>query len=422
MSWAMLGAAAITVIGGAYAANENKKAADKASKKGEAASAAELQLQRDQFDYYRGKDENQMELGGAWYDWQRAVGEQEDARRFGLNDQNFTNAQDYFSEAMENAGLTYDELTGNAYDAEGRLLGNANDLYSELTGNADQYGGMVTSNAQGYQGDIVGNADRMYDELTDNARYSDEDYQQASDFASANVLQSFDKARGSARRNMLRYGGDPNSSDFARFENQSALDQALAESGAVNTSRRAMKSEERGRLNDAIMAGLTARAGALESGYGAVDNANRYAGGMKRDAFTTGREGINRATTTGAGLTSSAILAGRSAMGGAIASGRGALTDAIGTNMNTRSTQLGMVDPRIGMPSTAGNVLGTMANTYGDRAAQYGSEAAANSAAASSALASGIGGAAQIYAANAGRNNNSGGGYQEQYDFNDYEY
>lgn len=302
------------------------------------------------------------------FDWQRGIAELEDARRFGLYQDNIANQNAAFDEALTNAGLYYDETTGNALDAYGNVVGNANDLYAELTGNADQYGGMATSNAQGYQGDIVGNADRMYDELTDNARYSDADYQQASDLASANVLQSFDKARGSARRNMLRYGGDPNSSDFARFENQSALDQALAESGAVNTSRRAMKSEERGRLNSAIMAGLTARANALQSGYGATDSATRYAGESRGNAITTGRKMINDAELAGRGMVSSAYGSGRSAMDTAQARGRAGISDAYKTGIDTKSSQYGMVDPRLDLKLEGSGAYDAAANQYGNAA------------------------------------------------------
>lgn len=333
MAWVAVAVAGTGLVTG-YMANQNAK--DAAGNQA-AASAEQTALQRDQFDWQRERDENQQELGGAWYDWQRGIAGQEDARRFGLNRENFTNAQDYYDESMQNAGLTYDELTGNAYDAQGNLVSDAYDSSQQLM---------------------------------DNAQYSDADYMDEEGRASADVTQAFEKARGSSRRRAMAYGIDPNSSAFLNSETGGGLIQANAEAGAINSGRRGMRSQERDRVRDAITTGYGMRSGA---------------------------------TTAGTGMVNSAVLAGRSAMGGAIASGRGAIGDALKTNMSTRSEQLGLIDPRIGMTSTAGNVLGQMANTQGQNANNWGNQAAASNQAASSALAAGIGGAAQIYGYNQSR-------------------
>lgn len=328
--------AAIAGVGlfSSYMANQNAK--DAAGNQA-AASAEQTALQRDQFDWQKARDENQQELGGAWYDWQKGIAGQDDARRYALNDQNFTNAQDYADESMQNAGLTYDELTGNAYDAQGNLVSDAYDSSQQLM---------------------------------DNAQYSDADYLDAEGQASADVTQAFDKAQGMTRRNLMAYGIDPNSSQFINSQAGGGLAQAGAEVNAINSGRRSMRDTERNRV---------------------------------RDAITTGHGMRSNATTAGTGMVNSAVLAGRSAIGGAVANGRGAIGDALKTNMSTRSEQLGLIDPRIGMPSTAGNVLGQMANTQGQNANNWGAQAAASNQAASNALAAGIGGAAQIYGYNQAR-------------------
>lgn len=333
MAWVAVAVAGTGLVN-AWVNNEN---ANNASDNQSAAAAGQIGLQGEQFDWQVARDENQQELGGAWYDWQRGIAEEEDSRRFGLNRENFTNANNYYDESMENAGLTYDELTGNAYDAQGRLVSDAYDSSQELM---------------------------------DNAQYSDDEYLDEEGRASADVTQAFEKARGSSRRRAMAYGIDPNSSAFLNSETGGGLIQANAEAGAINSGRRGMRNAARDRTRDAITTGYGMRSGA---------------------------------TTAGTGMVNSAVLAGRSAMGGAIASGRGAIGDALKTNMSTRSEQLGLIDPRIGMPSTAGNVLGQMANTQGQNANNWGNQAAASSQAASSALAAGIGGAAQIYGYNQNR-------------------
>lgn len=403
MSWVGVGTVGGLVISG-WAANEQSKAGKDASKDARKATEAQVALGREQLDYLKSQDELRQGLGSAWYDGQRNIAEQEDARRFGILPQLYDNASISFDETMANAGLFYDEATGLAYDANGQMVGNAEDLYSELTGNAAEYGGAALDNAYEYGGEAIGNADRMYDELTGNARYSDTDYQAATDAASADVVQSFGKARDMTRRNMMRYGGNPNSSDFARFESGSALDQAAAEAGAVNTTRRSMKSEERGRLNDAILRGLTARAGALESGYGAVDSATRYAGGMNADAFTTGRGAIDSAVRGGAALRTSAVGAGRSAIDSAIQRGRGGLTQAMMTNLGTSSAQLGLTDPRIGIVSQTTPGYSTVAGALGNQASYSANNAAQYNQNATDAMASAGQAAGQIAGYYYGRN------------------
>lgn len=407
MAW--LGAL-ISAGAGYQASHEAKRQAELDRRSAEAATGAQLELGRDQLEFLQEQDEFRSELGSAWYDTQRGLAEQEDARRFAILPQLQDNAEAAMAEAMTNAGLFYDNVTGLAYDAAGQIFGNAEDLYYEMLGNADQYGGMAMDTARGYQSDIVGNADRMYDELTGNARYSDAEYQDAIGAASADVVQSFDKSRGLARRNMMRYGANPNSSEFARMESESALDQALAEANGMNTTRRSMRSEERSRLNDAILNGLTARASALESGHGAVDSATRYAGGMQRDAITTGRSALDSATRAGAGLQISAEGSGRGALDEAIRYGRGMTDSAFRTNLATSSAQLGLVDPRIGLVTQTGPGYGAVATALGNQASNASASANQNSSNATSAMTAAGQAAGQIAGYYYGRSGADGGG------------
>jgi hypothetical protein len=368
--------AGLISAGASYqASHEQNRRADAALKSANQLNAAQLELGRDQLDYLMAQDEYRSGLGSAWYDNQRDIAEQEDARRFAILPQMYDNAQALFDERMANAGLFYDEATGLAYDAAGNMMGNAHDLFDSINENAQMYGGNALDNAYGYQDDIVGNADRMYDELTGNARYSDADIQAAVDVASGDVAQNYDRATGMARRNMLRYGGNPNSSDFARFESNSALDEALAQVMAQNDTRRKMRADERDRMERAIQAGLGARGSALQSGYGAVDSANRYAGDINERAINTGHGAIDSALRGGTALQMSAVGSGRAALDNAITSGRGALDDAMRTNLATSSAQLGLVDPRIGIVSQTGP-------GYSATAAALGQQAANNTAAA----------------------------------------
>ncbi len=384
MSWVAVGVAAVGVL----SAYQQSEAAKNASKDANKASDAQIALGHEQLDYLKDQDELKQGLGSEWYDYQRNLAEQEDQRRFDILPQVYDNAQASFDEVMANAGLYYDEATGLAYNASGEIQGNAWDLYGELTGNAQMYGEGALDNAYSFQSDILGNADRTYNELTDNARYSEQDYLDATGAASGDVVQSFDKSRGITRRNAMRYGLNPNSSEFSRMESDSAIDQALAEAGAVNTTRRSMKNEERGRLDSAIRAGLSARADALRYGSGAVDSAIRYSGDINRDAYTQGRGAIDSATRAGAALELSAVGAGRAGMDSAIRYGRGNLSNAMLTNLGTTSSQLGIVDPRIGMVSQTNSGYGTLSNAYAQQAAAASANAASSSANATNAMVS----------------------------------
>lgn len=79
---------------------------------------------------------------------------------------------------------------------------------------------------------------------------------------------------------------------------------------------------------------------ALTAGYNAKTNAE-----------TTGRGAIDSATRGGAALTTAATGMGRTAIDNATRTGRAGVADALQTNLNTKSAQLGIVDPRIGMPA-----------------------------------------------------------------------
>lgn len=303
-------------------------------RKGEAAQKqadALLQQQLDQakaaLDFAKEQDANKQKLGGEWYANQVDLAKQEDERRFGLLPQIYDNAQMTMDEVMSNAGLTYDQLTGNAYDAQGQLVGNANDLYSHLTSGADQYS----------------------QDLLKNAQYSDADYQQAAGASASDVTQSFAKAREATRRNMLRAGINPNSSQFANQEIQSGNDQALAEANAINAERRKMKLESRANTQNALTAGYDART----------------------NAEITGRNAKASATTAGAGMVGNAINAGRGAIDSATRYGRGAIDDALKTNLNTHSAQMGVGDPRLGLTSAALTQMNNNIETYGAQAGLY---------------------------------------------------
>lgn len=289
--------------------SNQRQDAKKSQKKSEEAMATQAGMMQQALDYAKERDTQQLGYATDWYDEQRRLAAEDDARRAGI--------------------------TGRMYD-------NASSLSTELLGNADEYGGMGLRAADEYRTGIMGNADRLYNELTDNARYSDFDYQDATGVASADVVQAFNKARQTTRRNAQRMGLDPNSSDFARMESRGSLDQAAAEADAMNRTRRNMKHEERGRLNDAIMSGLTARGNAITQGYGAVDNAQRYAGNLKRDAYTTGRN---------------------------------AMDSVYRTDLGNRSGMMGLADPRMGLSSATLNQLNNNITGYGGQAAQYGNMA-----------------------------------------------
>jgi len=100
--------------------------------------------------------------------------------------------------------------------------------------------------------------------------------------ASADVVQAFDKARGIARRNMLRYGANPGDANFAENERKFALEQAKADAMGVNTAReteRRYADETTRRMRENVMnfargipgqsAGI---AGSAAQGYGNMAN------------------------------------------------------------------------------------------------------------------------------------------------------
>lgn len=314
--------AAATLATGVYSANEQSKAAKGSSKDARKATEAQVQLGRDQLDYLKEQDALKEALGGNWYDYQRGIAEEEDARRFGLLPQIQANAQAAADEAMANAGIFIDEVNGIAYDASGQMLGNAEELRASLADDAMQTSG----------------------QLMDNAQFSEDDYLQEAGRATADVSQAFGKSRDAARRNMMRYGIDPNS--MAGLETSSAMDQALAEADVVNRGRRDMRNVEQGRIRDALTTGYGMRNSATQAGYGAMDSAIRG----------------------GAALRTSATGAGRAALDEAIRYGRGGLTSSMLTNLGTRSEQLGITDPRIGMVSQTSAGYGNAANAYGNQA------------------------------------------------------
>lgn len=309
----------------------DNKGAKKAQQRADQAIADQNAQAKEALDYAKSQDAQKLGYATDWYNEQRGLVDAEDARRFGL-----------LPQFMDNATSAYDEA-----------LTYADDYGNQIGGYADQYSDQVLGDAQGYQSDITGNADRMYDELTGNAKYTDADYADALGSSSADVVQSFGKARDMTRRNAMRYGVNPNSSDFARMEVQSGLDQAKAEAGAQNTTRRGMKTDERNRMRDAISQGLTARGSALTSGYGAVDNATRFGYGAKNDAAARGfgaRDNANRY-------------------------GRGMVGDALNTNLNTRSSKIGLVDPRTGLTSMTLNQMNNNIGTAGQQAGMYNNNA-----------------------------------------------
>lgn len=262
----------------------------------------------------------------------------QDAQRLGFATDWYNEQRDQLPQFMDNATAAFDEAGENA-----------DDYYNEMVGNADQYSGQVLGDAQGYQSDILGNAD----EMLANADYSDADYLDEEGRASADVTQAFEKARGASRRRALAYGVDPNSSAFLNSEVGGGLTQANAEAGAINSGRRGMRSQER----DRTAAALGYKGGAITSGYGAVDNATRYGGGLKRDAYTQGRGAKDAATRYG----------------------RGMIADALNTKRN-------LIDPRLGLN---GQTLGQMNNnisTTGNQAAIWGNRAAGNQAAGNAVL------------------------------------
>jgi hypothetical protein len=315
---------------GLYGANEASKSSNKALKQQKKAQAAQDALMREQLQYTKEQDALKQGWANDLYNEQRGLAEGENARVYGTLDQMDENASNYYDELSSNAGLTYDELTGNAYDTRDFLSGNAQSTYDELMGNA---------------------------------RYSNDEYLQAGDEASADVTQSFDKSLGTARRNAMRYGINPNSSAFSDLESGAALDQAKADAGAQNTTRRGMKREERGRVADAITAGR-----------GAIDSAGRFGGTMVQGALTSGRSAIDSA----------------------IRNGRGAMQDVNTTRINVGDKRLGMNDPRLGYNAMQGSVMGAQAGTMGDRASNYGASASAYDTAALQSLSSGLKGAGTV--------------------------
>lgn len=328
-------------------------------RRGRAAQAAsdalakeQLNLSKEALAFAREQDATKQQLGSDWYNNQTGIATAEDARRFGLLPQIQENAQATMDEVMANAGLYYDEQTGNAYDAEGQLMGNAEELYANMTGDASRYS----------------------QDMLDSAQYSDDEYQQAAGQGSADVAQSFAKAREATRRNMLRAGINPNSSQYADQEIQSGNDEALAEAGTINSERRRMRAEARGATRDALTAG-----------YGA-----------RTSAETTGRDARRSAITTGAGLVGSALQSGRSALDDAIRYGRGAMDDAYKTNLNTRSSQLGIGDPRLGMTSAALSQMNNNIGTYGAQAGQKSQQAQAHNAAGAAVLSDTLGAVATV--------------------------
>ena len=173
------------------------------------------------------------------------------------------------AEEQQNQMLQSALDTARAYDTQQQQLGGQ--WYDTQTGAArtDDAAHLAALN------DLSGNADRMYNELTDNARYNANDYSQAADQASADVSQQYGTAADETRRNLLRYGVNPNSSDFTRFEHQSNLDKAKAAAGAINSGRLSMRQNEKSNLASAISAGLGAK---MNANTAALNNRSELLG------------------------------------------------------------------------------------------------------------------------------------------------
>lgn len=282
-------------------------------KKQDALLADQTRLASEALDYAKGQDAQRLGFATDWYNEQR----------------------DLLPQFMDNATSAFDE-TGE----------NADDYYNEMVGNADQYSGQVLGDAQGYQSDILGNAD----EMLANADYTDADYLDEEGRASADVTQAYSKARDAARRQALAYGVDP--AQMVSSQAGAGLMQANAEAGAINSGRRGMRSQER----DRTAAALGYKGNAITSGYGAVDSATRYGGGLKRDAYTQGRGAKDAATRYG----------------------RGMIADAL--------KKRNLIDPRLGLNGQTLGQMNNNINTTGNQAAVWGNRAAASEAAGNGVL------------------------------------
>ena len=107
---------------------------------------------------------------------------------------------------------------------------------------------------------------------------------------------------------------------------------------------------------------------------------------MRSGAESTGRGALDSAIRGGAALKTSATGAGRAAIDEAIRYGRGGLTSSMMTNLGTRSEQLGITDPRIGMVSQTNAGYANTANAYGNQAAMANQQAMNSSQNATNAM------------------------------------
>jgi len=121
---------------------------------------------------------------------------------------------------------------------------------------------------------------KLVDDMLGDANLSEADYAKGIGEASTAVRDSFSKSAEMEKRSLGRYGINPASGKFKSLNKRNALNLAVAEANAINTTRRSLKDYERGATSEARSAGLGLRNPAInvlgENSNRAQDNANNY--------------------------------------------------------------------------------------------------------------------------------------------------